>query len=178
MHWIDPEGLPETRGTVSRFLLNPHGEIDGIVLGTRDMRLVHVPPHLSKRIERHVAVGDTIRVRGVKPRGADLIAAVELVTRQGAVILDEGPQRDGEKHGKPHVEHEPMETGGKVVLSLYGPKGSCAGRCWRTAPPCACRRTRPASCGPIWCRVHGCRPGAGASRTVAAAPSRWTRSPS
>ncbi|MGN4076997.1 hypothetical protein ACS0X5_10605 [Burkholderia gladioli] len=127
MHWIDPEGLPETRGTVSRFLLNPHGEIDGIVLGTRDMRLVHVPPHLSKRIERHVAVGDTIRVRGVKPRGADLIAAVELVTRQGVAILDEGPQRDGEKHGKPHVEHEPMETGGKVVLSLYGPKGELRG---------------------------------------------------
>ncbi len=29
MHWIDPDCLPEVKGTVERFLLNPHGEIDG-----------------------------------------------------------------------------------------------------------------------------------------------------
>ena len=31
MHWIDPDSLPETRGIVKGFLLNPHGELDGIV---------------------------------------------------------------------------------------------------------------------------------------------------
>ena len=25
MHWIDPACLPETRGRVTQFLLNPHG---------------------------------------------------------------------------------------------------------------------------------------------------------
>jgi len=29
MHWIDPDCLPETKGKVERFILNPHGEIDG-----------------------------------------------------------------------------------------------------------------------------------------------------
>ena len=29
MHWIDPAHLPETKGKVDRFLLNPHGDADG-----------------------------------------------------------------------------------------------------------------------------------------------------
>ncbi|MBC8635561.1 hypothetical protein IAG25_01950 [Caballeronia sp. EK] len=127
MHWIDPESLPETRGKVTRFLLNPHGEIDGIVLGVRQALQVHFPPHLSRQIARQVAVGDEVRVRGVKPRGADMIAAVSLTPKNGKVILDEGPHHDGEKHQKPHVERKPMEASGEVVLSLFGPKGELRG---------------------------------------------------
>lgn len=124
MHWIDPDSLPETRGVVNGFLLNPHGELDGIVL---DSRQIHFPPHLSKRIARHVAVGDKVKVRGVKPRGADMIAAVALTTRDGTVILDEGRQHGDQKHHKPHIEQRPMEVAGEVVLSLFGPKGELRG---------------------------------------------------
>jgi hypothetical protein len=127
MHWIDPDYLPETRGTVARFLLNPHGEIDGFVIGARAMRQVHVPPHLSKQVARQVGIGDEVRVRGVRPRGADMIAAVSLTTKSGKTILDEGPHHDGEKHHKPHVEHTPMDASGEVVLSLHGPKGELRG---------------------------------------------------
>ena len=122
MHWIDPHSLPETRGTVTRFLLNPHGELDGLVLGSRQPRQVHFPPHLSRQIARHVAVGDEIRVRGVKPRSADMIAAVSVTTKTGKVILDEGPHHDGEKHQRPEVERRPMQASGEVVLPLLGPK--------------------------------------------------------
>jgi hypothetical protein len=124
MHWIDPASLPETRGQVTHFLLNPHGEIDGLVIGSRQ---VHFPPHLSKQLARHVALGDEVRVRGVKPRHADMIAAVSLTTRRGVVILDDGPHAGGEKHHKPHVERKPMEAFGEVVLSLFGPKGELRG---------------------------------------------------
>lgn len=124
MHWIDPTSLPETRGKVTRFLLNPHGEVDGLVVGSRQ---VHVPPHLSKQITRHIALGDAIRVRGVKPRDADMIAAVSMTTRSGVVILDEGPHHDGKPHHKPDVERKPMDASGEVVLSLFGPKGELRG---------------------------------------------------
>ncbi|KKB63328.1 hypothetical protein WM40_12620 [Robbsia andropogonis] len=127
MHWIDPQSLPETRGVVTRFLLNSHGEIDGLVLGTRRSSQVHCPPHLSSQIARNVKLGDTIRVRGVKPRGVDMIAAVSLVTAGGNVILDEGPDHHGQKHQKPHVEHKPMQVSGEVLLSLHGPKGELRG---------------------------------------------------
>ncbi|RQN39383.1 hypothetical protein [Paraburkholderia tropica] len=124
MHWIDPESLPETRGKIVHFLLNPHGEIDGFVL---DSQQVHFPPHLAKKLARHVTPGEVVRIRGVKPRGANMLAAVCLTTRNGVVILDEGPHRGGEKPAKAHLERKPMESAGEVVLSLFGPKGELRG---------------------------------------------------
>ncbi len=32
MHWLHPDHMPKVVGTVDRFLINPHGEIDGILL--------------------------------------------------------------------------------------------------------------------------------------------------
>ena len=124
MHWIDPTSLPETRGKVTRFLLNPHGEVDGLIVGSRQ---VHFPPHLSKQIVRHVTPGDVVRVRGIKPRDADMTAAVSLTTASGVVILDEGPHLEGEKHHKPDIKRKPMDASGEVVLSLFGPKGELRG---------------------------------------------------
>jgi hypothetical protein len=48
MHWIDPAHLPETKGTVDRFLLNPHGDADGLLL--TDGMEVHFPPHMAKKV--------------------------------------------------------------------------------------------------------------------------------
>jgi hypothetical protein len=125
MHWIDPACLQETRGTVTQFLLNPRGELDGFILGTD--KQVHFPPHLSRQVAKHVKVGGKVKVRGVKPRAADVVAAVQVTSGTGAVILDEGPHQHGEKHEKPYVDKRPMEMTGEVRLSLYGPKGELRG---------------------------------------------------
>ena len=74
MHWLDPDYLPLTTGIVERFTINLDGDIDGLLL--TDQTLIHSPPHLSDRVKSAVRAGDSVRVRGVKPRGADLIAAV------------------------------------------------------------------------------------------------------
>lgn len=123
MHWIDPACLPETRGRVTQFLLGPHGEIDGLILNG-DLQ-VHVPPHLGRALARHVAPGDRIRVRGIKPRGADMIAAVQLTARDGTEIVDTGPAHDARP--LPHAAHEPMDVCGEVAFALHGPKGECNG---------------------------------------------------
>ena len=126
MHWIDPSCLPETRGKVTQFLLNPHGDLDGLILNTADGKWqVHFPPHMSKQVVKHIAVGNTIRVRGVKPRDADVIAAVSLTSQQGAELIDEGPQHHGPKPEKP--EGKPMDVQGEITMSLYGPKGELRG---------------------------------------------------
>ena len=127
MHWIDPDSLPETCGTVRRFLLNPHGELDGFVLGSRQLRQVHFPPHLSQQVARLVAVGDEVRIRGVKPRGADMIAAVSITTKTGKAILDEGPHGTGGHRPRRGGEPGPMQASGEVLLSLFGPKGELRG---------------------------------------------------
>ena len=122
MHWIDPATLPETKGKVTQFLLNPHGDLDGLILDGN--RQVHFPPHLTRQIARHIAVGDTITVRGIKPRGVELVAAITLTSQKGVEIIDEGPQ---------HHEHRPKAQGkqtdvqGEVIQSLYGPKGELRG---------------------------------------------------
>jgi hypothetical protein len=42
MHWLDPNYLPVTKGTVHQFLLNPHGDADGMIL--TDGTEIHFPP--------------------------------------------------------------------------------------------------------------------------------------
>ncbi|CAB3803787.1 hypothetical protein LMG28688_05840 [Paraburkholderia caffeinitolerans] len=125
MHWIDPACLPETKGTVTQFLLNPHGEPDGFLLDGKQQ--VHFPPHLGEHVMRHVSVGDTVTVRGVRPRTAGVIAAVSIHLGDGEIIVDEGPQRDGDGHERPEVETHATEVTGTVLLSLHGPKGDLRG---------------------------------------------------
>ena len=120
MHWIDPACLPETRGKLTQFLSNPHGELDGFILD--HARRVHFPPHLAK----HMAIGDRVRIRGVKPRDADIVAAVTLTSARGKEIVDEGPQDGHHEHRAEHDGRQ-MDVDGEVVLLLHGPKGELRG---------------------------------------------------
>src|SRR5579864_7090406 len=125
MHWIDPESLPAVAGTVERFVLNPDGEVDGFVMtwGTDDI-LVHTPPHLQAELVRHLNPGDAVCVRGVRPRGAALLAAVAVIAKDGHRIVDDGPGPDRKAR---KVEHRTMSADGTVRLSLFGPKGELRG---------------------------------------------------
>ncbi len=128
MHWIDPAFLPETAGTVERFVVNPHGEIDGLIMadGGKKPVLVHVPPHLEQALQAAVRPRDVIKVRGVRPRRVEMIAAVAVIASSGETICDEGPDKSPKptvSRGKP----ERMSVSGRVSLSLYGPKGELRG---------------------------------------------------
>jgi hypothetical protein len=125
MHWIDPDSLPEVTGTIERFVLNPHGEVDGFVMTSEGATvLVHTPPHMEADLTRHARIGDKVGVRGVKPRGADLFAAVAVTARNGRRIVDDGPDHDREH---PKREHRCGDAAGTVQLSLFGPKGELRG---------------------------------------------------
>ncbi|MGI4860982.1 MAG: hypothetical protein ACRYHA_29450 [Janthinobacterium lividum] len=132
MHWIDPAHLPATKGKVSQFLLNPHGELDGLVL---DGRLqVHFPPHLSKQVGQHIATGERVEVRGVRPRDAEVVAAVSLKNAEGREIVDHGPAAISDDAHDTHAAPppgppagKPMDVQGQVVLPLFGPKGELRG---------------------------------------------------
>lgn len=126
MHWLDPDYLPKTTGTVSQFLLNPEGEIDGMIL--KGGKEVHFPPHMSKAIAKALSVGDKITVRGVKPREADIIAGVALDIESGDRILDKGPPEHHKqlKHGK-KSQARAMDVSGVVKQTLHGPKGETRG---------------------------------------------------
>ena len=151
MHWIDPDHLPQTVGNVVQFTQNPKGELDGLILD-RD-RQVHFPPHLGPRVAKVIAVGDKVHVRGVRPRGAAVIAAVSLGKSHGTEIVDNGP--DAEKHrGKPlKATRRAGKIAGDVRLPLHGPKGELWGAVLtdgtvvRLGPKEAARKARQLTAG-------------------------------
>jgi len=126
MHWIDPGCLPETQGAVESFIANRHDEIDGLLVAPTGQAplLVCTPPHLFARIEAAVKIGDTIRIRGIRPRRADIIAAAALTASNGDMIVDDGPP-DEDKRKVHRGGSKPNRTDAELILrlSLFGPKG-------------------------------------------------------
>src|SRR5258708_23642131 len=128
MHWLDPDHLPETTGTLGRFLLNPHGETDGMIL--TDGTEVHFPPHMAAEIRAAVRPGEIVKVRGARPRAADMIAAVAIESMTGERIVDHGPPNHDKKKDKKEahdpatkIERRKMGAAGVVERALQGPKG-------------------------------------------------------
>ena len=95
MHWIDPDSLSPVKSKVARFLFNPHGDADGMLLvnGTE----AHFPPHLSKQVLKSIQPGDAVTLYGVKPRAADMIACVAIKSAKGKRIDDTGPPAKAKK---------------------------------------------------------------------------------
>lgn len=125
MHWIDPLHLPETKGQVSTILYNSHGDCDGFLLENKLQ--IHVPPHLSARLLKKVKAGDQISVRGVRPRGVQLVNAISLTTAKGDTIEDQGP--DPMRAPPPTAIGDPreIEVRGQVRQTLYAPRGEVVG---------------------------------------------------
>lgn len=124
MHWIDPDHLPITRGTLDRFVPNGHGAIDGMLL--TDGTEIHTPPHLSAALARAIKPGARLQVRGVAVRGTPLIVAVAIDPPKGRRILDEGPH-EGAHPDKPHEDDERWGYEGRIERRLHGPKGHVHG---------------------------------------------------
>ena len=122
MHWIDPLSLPSVEGEVGRFLFNVEGQSDGLLLATGQQ--VHFSPHLSKHVLKQVRVGDRVRVRVLKPRAADVLIALSLITHGGHTIEDTGTA----KYELPEPpKHKPVQLDGVVTRCLYSHKGDVCG---------------------------------------------------
>jgi hypothetical protein len=122
-----PTSLPVLSGEVERFIINPHGDLDGVVLAGAG--LVHFPPHLSEVVATAIRPGDPITVHGVRLRGVAMVAAVSLTAKSGEVIIDEGREAHEKTHMRKHErpKRRKVDTGGAVRLSLFDPKGRLRG---------------------------------------------------
>ncbi|MEB1529160.1 hypothetical protein [Xanthomonas sp. WHRI 7945] len=130
MHWVDPDFLPETRGTLARFLLNPKAEVDGLLLD--DGTEVHTAPHLSAQLLKTLKPGAALGVRGLKPYGADMLVALAIDPDGGKRIADRGPHGPHAEHTparKPEKPEKPAKTrhSGVVARLLHGPHGQVHG---------------------------------------------------
>jgi hypothetical protein len=128
MHWIDPAQLPLIEGTIERFTINGQGELDGLVLdlGVGVIKLIHFPSHMADDVRGALKPGDRVGVRGLKPRDADVVAAVALECADGIQIVDHGPSNH--TTGKSNsFRHLPMSVAGTIRLTLFTPKGKVRG---------------------------------------------------
>jgi hypothetical protein len=78
-----------TQATVSRFLTNPDGEVDGFL--TSDGALVRFPPHLSAQLTSAVRPGDSVQVSGWRDAGGNLRAQRITDSRSGQQLVDQPP---------------------------------------------------------------------------------------
>jgi hypothetical protein len=124
MHWIDPDALPDTAGVINALIYDATGQVDGLVLDGD--RLVHVPPHMAQALgPQRLRVGAMVHVRGVKPRGADMVVAVSLAVDGRCVEDDEdGPEAH---EVPPPPATMPADVVGQVRLTLHAPRGEVCG---------------------------------------------------
>jgi|HubBroStandDraft_1064217.scaffolds.fasta_scaffold3289062_1 hypothetical protein len=86
MYNLELGELSHVTSGVDHFLVNPHGDTDGLVL-TNGLE-VHFPPHFSAEVLAAVRAGDRVTVYGVVPRATAMLTAVAIETEDGKRIGD------------------------------------------------------------------------------------------
>jgi hypothetical protein len=84
MHGTSALEMTEAKGTVDRFIPNMRG--DTWVLLLIDGTEAHFPPHLSTELAAAIKPGSNVTIRGVRPHGDRVVAAVSLETSDGVRI--------------------------------------------------------------------------------------------
>lgn len=84
---------PSVTGTVQQYLLNPHGEVDGLLLS--DGTVVKFPPHLGIALATSIKAGDAVTAVGfIGPNTSQgrAMKALSITNSQtGQTLVDEPP---------------------------------------------------------------------------------------
>jgi hypothetical protein len=86
MYNLELGELSHVTSGVDHFLVNPHGDTDGLVL-TNGLE-VRFPLHFSAEVLAVVRAGDRVTVYGVVPRATAMLTAVAIETENGKRIGD------------------------------------------------------------------------------------------
>lgn len=95
---LDPHASAagEVSGVVTKFLYNPHGDSDGLLLDGD--KQIHFAPHLSAEVLKSMKVGDKIHVHGKKIDTVGLTIAASITLDGGTKIVDNGPPEKPHKY--------------------------------------------------------------------------------
>lgn len=122
--------LPYVTSSVERFLVNPDGNADGMILvnGVE----VYFAPYLSADVLTAIQAGDRITVYGVLPMAEPMIAAMIIEAANGMRIEDCGPptQKLPGTMANQRIkarETSRLEVEALVRRTLHGPNGETRG---------------------------------------------------
>ncbi len=115
-------------GQISRFLINPYGEVDGLLIDRN--QIVKFPPHMSEKLVATVGVGDRVRIQGLRESAASVKADVIVNQANGRMVVERPPHLMGITPPGPRERAaglENMQVSGHVALVLTGPEGDTNG---------------------------------------------------
>ena len=117
--------LSSIHSTVSIYLCNPKGEIDGLLL--EDGSQLHMPPHLGVALQQAVQLGDPIQAT-VEPGAASTFGqefrVLSLTNFRTQATIVASPPISG---STPPETEQPFTVEGKVETYLVGHKGELKG---------------------------------------------------
>lgn len=122
---------PVIEGRVTRLLINPYGEVDGLLM--RDRVVVKLPPHLSDAVIAVAAAGQSVRVFGFTEAPGSIKADAVVNLASGQIVFDRPPginDTNGVAPLPPHLrasQLRQLQVEGRVELVLTGPRGEING---------------------------------------------------
>jgi hypothetical protein len=115
---------PVAAGRIARFLINPNGDVDGLLLA--DGTQANFPPHLSAALMQIARVGDTVSVQGFRGYGADTVHATVITnTSTNQSMVDQPPSPD--RPPPPPAALNALNVTSRVVRLLHADMGELNG---------------------------------------------------
>lgn len=118
---------PVATGIVKLFVINPNGEVDGLLL--EDGTLAKFPPHMASELTAAVKPGDTISMRGFREYGGTVKALVITNEATKRAVIEHPPIPGMAKMPK-HLRFAMLarlQAAGKVERTMYGKRGEING---------------------------------------------------
>lgn len=114
-------------GTVRQYLMNPHGEVDGLLLN--DGTQINFPPHMEEELVGVVQPDDRVSIQGDRER--DSVVKADRITnsRTGRSVAEHAPFQEDRRiplHLKRPSMHA-MQASGSIAALLYAPRGEVHG---------------------------------------------------
>lgn len=118
---------PTSTGRVTRVLVNPFGEVDGLLLDNGS--LVTFPGHMATELAALVKPGEEVAVHGVPTAGQQIKGLVIRNVATGQTVMDQPKQKGIPKMPK-HIRAmglKDMTANGRIVALRHGKHGELHG---------------------------------------------------
>lgn len=115
-----------TKGAVAQYLLNPHGDVDGLLL--TDNTIVRFPPHLSAQLTATVKPQSAVKIDGYSSVASTIRATSITDVASGKTIVDT-PLAAGAPPPPPPDASASTElsASGTIKVLLHAPRGEVDG---------------------------------------------------
>jgi hypothetical protein len=114
---------PIAQGLVTRYLMNPRGDVDGLLLD--DGTQVKFPPHMSAELTATVKPGQTVTVQGFRENRISVKAFV--ISTGNASVVEHEPTSPPIPPMIANAQLTQISASGQVQRLLYGPRGDVNG---------------------------------------------------